>query len=189
MHPLTLARARLTLLCLVVAGAPIASGPGAGAAALATPTAPERPLAATDESEDVARWNPPTSDVVVVAPFVDPPHPYAAGHRGVDLAAPRDSVLVAPAAGVVAFSGDVAGRGVITLDHGGGYVSTLEPVSEALPPGTAVSAGDPVAQVSVGGHMTSEGVHFGVRLLGVYVNPLLLVGGDIARAVLLPCCG
>jgi murein DD-endopeptidase MepM/ murein hydrolase activator NlpD len=187
MHRLTLARASLGFLCLVIAGAPIASGPGAGAAALDS-TAPQRPLAATDESGDVARWSPPTSEVVVVAPFVAPPRPYAAGHRGVDLAAPTDSVLVAPAAGVVAFSGDVAGRGVITLDHGGGYVSTLEPVSEALPAGTPVSAGDPVAQVSAGGHMTTEGVHFGVRLLGVYVNPLVLVGGDVPRAVLLPCC-
>lgn len=91
----------------------------------------------------------------------------------------------APASGIVAFSGKVADRGVVTIDHGGGLVSTLEPVERAASPGTAVTMGEPVAFVATGGHAVTGTVHFGVRLHGNYVSPLLLLG-EAPRAVLLP---
>lgn len=133
------------------------------------------------------QWQAPVPRVQVVDPFLAPADPYAPGHRGVDLAAPVGSPLRAPAAGTVAFSGTVADRNVITIEHGSGYVSTLEPVEHALETGTAVAAGEVVAAVGVGGHSPNGSVHFGVRLRGHYINPLLLVG-EPPRAVLLPCC-
>jgi len=133
-------------------------------------------------------WQWPLTGFSVVEPFVAPAHRYGPGHRGVDLR-PWDAaaVLHAPASGVVAFAGPVAGRGILTIDHGDGLVTTLEPVSDAVPAGTAVSAGDPVATIAVGGHAAPGAVHFGVRLHGEYINPMLLLGG-VPRAVLLPCC-
>lgn len=120
-------------------------------------------------------------------PYRAPAHAYGPGHRGVDLH-PLDGLAVrSPAAGVIAFSGDVAGRGVVTVDHGGGLVTTLEPVESAVVPGTPVARGEEVGMLSVGGHARPGRLHFGVRLDGEYVNPLLLLGG-VARAVLLPCC-
>jgi hypothetical protein len=88
---------------------------------------------------------------------------------------------------VVAFSGRVADRPVLTIDQGSGLVATLEPVVSDLPAGTAVGRGDRVGTVSVGGHVTPGSVHLGARKDGDYVNPLLLLGG-IPHAVLLPCC-
>jgi len=93
----------------------------------------------------------------------------------------------APADGVVAFSGSVAGRGILTIDHGGGLITTLEPVESALEPGTPVRRGEDVAALAVGGHALPGTLHFGVRSDGAYVNPMLLLGG-VPRAVLLPCC-
>ncbi len=133
-------------------------------------------------------WNwPVPSPFRVERPFVAPPHKYGPGHRGIDLLPLGSPALRAPAGGVVAFSGQVAGRGVLTIDHGAGLVTTLEPIESGLEAGMPVAQGDAVGAVSVGGHVEPGRVHFGVRLHGEYINPLLLLGG-VPRAVLLPCC-
>jgi murein DD-endopeptidase MepM/ murein hydrolase activator NlpD len=138
-----------------------------------------------DLSERGWRW--PVAPVRITEPYRAPAHAYGPGHRGIDLAAAAGTSVVAPAAGVVAFAGQVAGRGVLTIDHGDGLVTTLEPVEAVLVAGTPVARGDAVASAAVGGHTVAGGVHFGVRWNGEYINPLLLLGG-IPRAVLLPCC-
>ncbi|MFT4215393.1 MAG: M23 family metallopeptidase [Microbacterium sp.] len=92
-----------------------------------------------------------------------------------------------PASGVIAFAGAVAGRPVVTIDHGDALVTTLEPVATALAPGDVVAAGEEVGIVDIGGHAAAGTVHFGVRENGEYINPLLLYR-EVPRAVLLPCC-
>lgn len=133
------------------------------------------------------RWLPPVASPTVVRGFEAPEHAYAAGHRGVDLRSSTGDIVVAPAPGVVAFAGPVAGRAVMTIDHGDGFVSSLEPVEALVAVGTTVAGGDPVGVLSPEGHVEPGTVHFGVRYRGEYVNPLLLVDG-FERAVLLPCC-
>ncbi len=130
-------------------------------------------------------WTWPTAPVQIVRPFAAPAHAYGAGHRGIDLAA--DGAVRAPADGVIAYSGTVVDRGILTIDHGDGLVTTFEPVESAMRPGDAVTRGQEVAEVASGGHTAEGAVHFGVRLDGDYINPLLLLGG-VPRAVLLPCC-
>ncbi|MFB9647269.1 M23 family metallopeptidase [Microbacterium terregens] len=132
-------------------------------------------------------WVWPAARFRLVRPFVAPAHEYAPGHRGIDLEPTGGSAVRAPADGVVAFSGSVAGRGILTIDHGGGLITTLEPVESALEPGTPVRRGEDVAALAVGGHALPGTLHFGVRSDGAYVNPMLLLGG-VPRAVLLPCC-
>lgn len=145
---------------------------------------PTTPAAAS--TLDGWRW--PLGEFQILRPFLAPAHEYGPGHRGIDLmpSAP-DAIVVAPAGGVVAFSGAVAGRTLLTIDHGQGLVTTLEPVTDPPPRGTKLAAGDLVGTVSVGGHTSPGALHFGVRENGVYINPMLLLGG-IERAVLLPCC-
>jgi murein DD-endopeptidase MepM/ murein hydrolase activator NlpD len=133
----------------------------------------------------VPEWTWPTSPVQVVRPYVAPAHAYGPGHRGVDLAA--TGAVRSPADGVVAFGGTVVDRGVLTIDHGDGLVTTFEPVETERRPGDPVARGEEVALVSAGGHAEPGTVHFGVRLHGEYINPLALLGG-VPRAVLLPCC-
>jgi murein DD-endopeptidase MepM/ murein hydrolase activator NlpD len=114
----------------------------------------------------------------VVGPIIrgfDPPaSPYGSGHRGIDIAAPAGTIVRAPAPGVVSFSGNVGGHLFVTIDHGGGLLSTASFLSERL-----VLRGDTVVQgQSIGrsgsGHQgdLQANLHFGVRLNGTYVDPL-----------------
>ncbi len=157
------------------AAAAYASAPVARAAATAVaPDAPGYP------------WHWPVAGRrAVILPFRAPAHEYGPGHRGMDIAA--EGEVLAPADGVVAFRGTVVDRPLITIDHGGGYVTTLEPVTSELRPGDAVAAGESVGALAVGGHAARGTLHVGVRVDGRYVNPRGLFG-DIPRAVLLPCC-
>ncbi|MDR2997145.1 MAG: M23 family metallopeptidase [Microbacterium sp.] len=121
----------------------------------------------------------------ITEPFRAPAHRYGPGHRGMDISAVGP--LRSPASGVVAFRGTVVDRGVLTIDHGDGFVITLEPVVSELGPGDAVEAGQIVAEASSGGHAVPGTVHIGVRLNDEYVNPRPLFG-DVPRAILYPCC-
>lgn len=133
-------------------------------------------------------WSWPVWPAAIERPFAQPAHRYGPGHRGVDLRPLDPGIAVrSPADGTIAFAGTVADRPLVTIDHGGGLVTTLEPVVSELAPGTSVSRGEPLAEVAVGGHAEPGTVHFGVRLDGEYINPLVLLGG-VPRAVLLPCC-
>ena len=163
-----------------MSAAQVSAGGVATAASDSSPSSAPEDLAALG-------WIWPVEPFRLAAPFVAPPHEYGPGHRGIDLEPLGTADLRSPADGVVAFSGAVAGRGVLTIDHGGGLVTTLEPVASELTPGTAVRRGEPVAVVATGGHSAEGTVHFGVRLHGAYINPMLLLGG-VPRAVLLPCC-
>jgi murein DD-endopeptidase MepM/ murein hydrolase activator NlpD len=160
----------------------LVSGPAAGV---------ERhdPVSADTSEIDLAAlgWVWPADSFRLARVYIAPAHEYGPGHRGIDLALIGSGAVLSPADGVVAFAGRVAGRGVLTIDHGGGLVTTLEPVETTLVPGTSVRRGDDVAILGLGGHAEAGAVHFGVRLDGRYINPMLLLGG-VPRAILLPCC-
>lgn len=126
---------------------------------------------------------PVAGDHDVVRPYIAPSTRYSAGHRGVDLAS-ADGVLLAPADGVVRFTGVVVDRPVLTIDHGGGVVSSYEPVESALMRGDAVGRGQQIGTI-LPGHCSILCVHLGVRIDGRYVSPMRFLGG-IPRAVLLP---
>ena len=162
----------------VLLAALLALGVGTSAASPHPPGAPG-PLA---PGEGTWRWpvDPPRS---IARPFIAPPTPYAAGHRGIDIRAPA-GVLYAPAAGVVHFAGVVVDRPVLSIDHGGGVLSSYEPVTTGLVEGDPVARGDVIGTV-LPGHCATVCVHLGVRVDGQYVSPLRFLGG-IPRAILLP---
>lgn len=158
-----------------------------GTAPLADRTSEPAPETRRTLDDTLSGWRWPMDSFRIARQFEAPAHRYGPGHRGIDLQPVGDDVVRSPAAGVVAFAGPVAGRGVVTIDHGRGLVTTLEPVAGMPAPGTRVAAGDPVGSVSLGGHSAPGTVHFGVREDGEYINPMLLLG-HLPRAVLLPCC-
>lgn len=109
----------------------------------------------------------------------DPPvSPFGSGHRGIDIAAAVGSPVRAPAAGRVTFAGPVGGRLFMTIDHGGGLESTYSWLSALIARrGDLVSGGQPIGRSGTG--HPSEVVphlHFGVKLLDVYVDPLDYLG-------------
>jgi septal ring factor EnvC (AmiA/AmiB activator) len=123
----------------------------------------------------------------IVAGFVAPEHRFGAGHRGVDIAAGAGGTITAPAAGTVIFSGPVAGRSVITVDHGGGLVSSYDPIMPAVPAGTPVATGQVLGMLGPAEamHCPSGCLHLGARLHGAYVDPAPFFGPR-RRSILLP---
>jgi hypothetical protein len=153
-------------------GAPEPPSPGA---VLASPVlAPVRPAA--------TGWLMPLRpDPTVVRGFEAPPQPWAPGHRGVDLTAGAGQEVLAPAPGRVAFSGTVVGRGVLTLEHAGGVLTSYDPVQALLPVGTSAARGQPVARLTAEpGHCgPSVCLHWGARrpegAALAYFDPLTLL--------------
>jgi murein DD-endopeptidase MepM/ murein hydrolase activator NlpD len=110
----------------------------------------------------------------VIRGFDPPDSPYGSGHRGIDIAAPLGTPILAPAAGTVTFAGPVGGRLFLTIDHGGGLESTYSWLGSLVARrGQAVARGQVVAR-SGSGHTgaTVPHLHLGVRLMDVYVDPL-----------------
>ena len=119
----------------------------------------------------------------IVRPYIAPATAYSAGHRGIDVTV-LDGIVTAPAPGIVHFAGTVVDRPVLSIDHGGGVLSSYEPVTTTLRKGDPVARGDPIGQ-AVPGHCISLCLHFGVRIDGEYVSPLSMLD-QIPYAVLLP---
>jgi murein DD-endopeptidase MepM/ murein hydrolase activator NlpD len=115
--------------------------------------------------------------------FDPPPAPWLAGHRGVDLAAAPGAAVNAAGAGRVVFSGVVAGRGVVSVAHGGGLRTTYEPVTSSVAVGDLVAAGEPLGSLAAGhpGCPEPACLHWGLRRGSVYLDPLLLLGGGQVR--------
>jgi murein DD-endopeptidase MepM/ murein hydrolase activator NlpD len=126
----------------------------------------------------------------VVRGFDPPASPYGSGHRGIDIAAPEGTPVLAPSPGVVTFAGNVAGRLYVTIDHGGGLLSTASFLSQvSVRKGDLVAEGQVVASSGTG-HAgdSSPDLHFGMRLNGEYVDPLDYLGpanvSDLIRLAL-----
>jgi murein DD-endopeptidase MepM/ murein hydrolase activator NlpD len=152
-------RARLLVLLAVVA----TLVGGAPAARAAPPPGP---------------WGWPLPGVpAVTRPFDPPPSPYAAGHRGVDLAGAPGASVLAAGAGVVVFAGLVAGRPVVSVDHAGGLRTTYEPVQPLVAAGQAVARGTPLGLLVPGhaGCPAGSCLHWGLRRGSGYLDPLALL--------------
>ncbi len=132
-----------------------------------------------------ALWRPPVSAPVVARRFVPPAAPWLSGHRGIDLQAQAGTPVLAPAQGVVSFVGSVAGRGVVTLDHGG-LRTSYEPIDAVVVPGQQVEVGSVIGTVGTGSGHCGSGrcLHLGVRRGTEYLDPLLLLAP--VRSRLLP---
>ncbi|MBZ4486141.1 M23 family metallopeptidase [Microbacterium sp. cx-55] len=176
----------------VILAAAVAAAVGAPAAASVTDPSSAGSSASAppvwsvpEDTATVAEWVWPAPGIVSRA-YQQPADAYAAGHRGIDILVGTTSIR-APGAGTVVFAGMVVDRPLLTIDHGGGLVSTLEPVTTELTAGASVAQGEVVGDLASGGHARPGELHLGARQDGEYVNPLLLLG-DVPRAVLLPCC-
>lgn len=105
----------------------------------------------------------------VVDSFRPPAHIGAPGNRGLEYGNPFGRHVFAAADGVVAFAGQVAGRGVITLQHPDGIRTTYTGLGEIW-----VDDGEPVEQGWTMGAAAGR-LHFGARILDHYLDPQLLI--------------
>lgn len=109
---------------------------------------------------------------------------YGRGHRGVDLAAAPGTPVRAVAAGRVSFAGQVAGRGVVSVelsDTGTPPLrTTYEPVLPSVEKGAEVAPGEVIGTVAATGparspHCTAPCLHWGLLRADVYLDPLALL--------------
>jgi murein DD-endopeptidase MepM/ murein hydrolase activator NlpD len=164
-------RFRRFLLLLLVAATSLVWSPGA-------PVARASPARASPARATVALWGLPLAgDLLVTRPFAPPPAPYAAGHRGVDLAGAPGQPVLAAGAGVVAFAGLVAGRPVVSIEHPDGLRTTYEPVQSGVAAGQLVARGSPLGLLAAGhaGCPVEACLHWGLRRGTIYLDPLSLL--------------
>ncbi|MFJ9405528.1 M23 family metallopeptidase [Streptomyces sp. NPDC101393] len=181
-----------------------ATGPEAGDAhgrdATAESAEAREHVSAAIPAGDDRAW--PVKGVAGLRPTVlhgwePPPSPWAAGHRGVDLAAAIGSPVRAAAAGRVAFAGKVAGRGVLTIELSRSgrppLRTTYEPVRPTARKGERVRAGQPVAVLQHGPfHCRAPCLHWGLRRGKSYLDPISLMPPEMLRggpSRLLPVIG
>jgi len=130
-------------------------------------------LAAPTPAHASGTWTWPVTGPVIRG--YDPPDsPYGSGHRGIDIATPFGTPVLAAASGTVTFAGKVGGHLFVTVNHGGGLVTTYSWVSELrVRKNDVVSQGQVVA-LSGTGHpdVATPHLHFGVKLNGAYEDPL-----------------
>jgi murein DD-endopeptidase MepM/ murein hydrolase activator NlpD len=143
-----------------------------------------RRLAALAAAAALWAW-PVAAPHPIARAYLAPATPYAAGHRGIDIRAAEGAEIRAPADGVVHFAGVVVDRPVLSIDHGGSVLSSYEPVETPLHEGEVVRRGQVIGTLRAGHCASGACLHFGVRIDGDYVSPLLFLGGQ-PRAVLLP---
>ena len=95
-------------------------------------------------------------------------------HKGIDIACNTGDPIVAAAAGTVIVSTyNYAEGNYICIDHGGGVVTVYMHNSALLVSvGESVVAGQQIAQAGSTGYSTGPHLHFGVRIDGVYQDPL-----------------
>lgn len=95
-------------------------------------------------------------------------------HEGIDVGAPIGTSIVAPADGIVTFSGPKPGFGnFVQIDHGYGVETIFGHASSLIArKGQKVARGDRIAVVGNTGYSTGPHVHYEVRVNGTPVDPL-----------------
>ena len=138
-------------------------------------------LAATGAAAASA-WQAPLVPMTVTRHFEPPPTPYAAGHRGIDLAGEPGEAVLAAGAGEVSYAGLLAGRGVIVVVHGT-LRTTYEPVRASVSRGARVTGGQEIGTLEPGhpGCPIPACLHWGLLRGDTYLDPLSLLGEQRIR--------
>lgn len=103
-------------------------------------------------------------------------------HSGLDFAAPKGTPIYAASNGVVSSAAYVSGYGhLVEIDHGAGVTTVYAHNNENLvEAGDIVSRRQVIARVGNTGNSTGAHLHFEVRLDGVPIDPMLVLGKDLS---------
>ena len=102
-------------------------------------------------------------------------------HKGIDIAGPRGTPILAPGHGMVTYTGYRRGYGrTVMIDHGYG-ITTLYGHCQRLfvKEGQEVKRGMIVASIGNTGRSTGPHLHYEVQVDGVPVNPLLYIMNEL----------
>lgn len=105
---------------------------------------------------------------------------FHSGHRGIDIAAPLNTPVIAAEGGTVVVSGWGSSQGnYIVINHGGYYTLYLHNNANLVSAGQKVSRGQTIARLGSTGHSTGPHLHFEIRRSlgptwsGWYVHPAI----------------
>jgi murein DD-endopeptidase MepM/ murein hydrolase activator NlpD len=171
------------------AAAPRASASAAHASASAAHASASAAGGSGRKASEISFVLPVAGPALVLTPFLPPAFAYGRGHRGVDLAGVAGSSIRAAGGGVVVYAGQLAGRGVISIDHlvGDHLVgdravairTTYQPVTASVAAGQRVVAGQQIGVLHSGHPSCAPAacLHWGARLPnGSYLDPMGLLG-------------
>lgn len=130
------------------------------------------PLSSAEPAPVRVFYRPPAPGPII-RHYEPPPSPYAAGHRGIDIAAPSGATVQAAADGRVAFAGPVGGSVAVSIDHEDGLRTTYSYLRTSLVrAGSFVQRGDPIARSGDGhpGSPAEPHLHFGIRRGDSYLD-------------------
>ena len=101
-------------------------------------------------------------------------------HHGHDIAANQGDPIVAPAAGVVVWTGELIVHGIgVIIDHGAGVYSGYWHMSLiAVREGMEVAPGDWIGNIGSTGLSTGPHLHWEVIVQGIDVDPVQWLGSD-----------
>lgn len=118
----------------------------------------------------------PTDYVRISSPFGSRIHPITHkrhGHKGIDLAAPRNTPVYATADGVVTYSGRNGGYGnFVKLNHQNGYKTAYAHMNKiSVRKGKTVKKGDLIGYVGSTGASTGNHLHYEVYYQDKLIDP------------------
>ncbi len=122
---------------------------------------------------------------VVLSPPLAPPIPapsrgWSILHKAVDWPVRTGTPVLAPASGkVTATEFQLAGGLMVHIDHGEGVETNYAHLlSRSVSKGEMVRAGQQIALSGASGIVTGAHLHFGVRVNGVWIDPLAYLAGS-----------
>ncbi len=127
-------------------------------------------------------WRPPVT-APVVDPFREPACRWCPGNRGLEYGSRPGDAVRAVAAGHVTFSGTVAGRSYVVIQHGHGLRATYGNLDDRV-----FDVGDVVAAGALVGHAAGP-FHFGLRDGEHYIDPAPFIGRVVGVVRLVPIDG
>ena len=127
-----------------------------------------------------ASWMVPCSYVMLTSPFGERNAPTAGAstnHKGVDLAGPEGTAIVASRAGtVISAKYSNSGGYMVTIDHGDGFKSVYMHMTHyTVSKGQYVAQGQKIGEMGDTGITSGVHLHFGIIYNGEYVNPAYYV--------------
>ena len=140
-----------------------------------------KPVAGDTNTVEGVTWVMPISYTKLTSPFGYRWHPISGKwkmHKGVDLAAPTGTKIVATRSGyvsVASYEEDGAGW-YVQINHGDGYKSIYMHMTHFIVKvGQYVNAGDVIGYCGSTGGSTGNHLHFGIAKDGTYMNPRLFL--------------
>ena len=126
---------------------------------------------------------PPAVAGTIVDPYREPACAWCPGNRGIEYQVEAGGAAKAVAAGVVSFSGEVAGERYVVVELATGWKLTYGRIaSTTLVVGDVVVGGSIVAR-------TSSRFFFGLRIDDEYADPAPYLGVEVGRRRLIPTDG